>query len=652
MGKVRAQALGMGLVCVLGSTGCAIETPDGVLGPDALEEETRQTVQKAVIQISTLAQLRAMSPSGDYELSGNINASATQTTPFVPIGTSSTPFTGSFNGKGYKISNLRIAGNRHYAGLFGYAYAADIQDVKLENVSVTNSASYYYSGALAGYLGSSTVYYVEVSNSTISGGGYTGGLVGLAGSGSYVVGTNGSSVQVSGASYVGGLFGHLTSSSLINSHTSGGSVSGGDSVGGLVGRGSGGGVSYSSATQVNVSGTSNTGGLVGLANSSGIYYSSVSGQVNGGARTGGAVGQITDATSVYTTATNMTISGATDTGGVVGLALRTDISQSSVSGVINGGNHTGGIVGRISGSQAKRAVLTYSFIDDRASGAISTVQGGTPVGMAVGTAGEYVDLTRSYAIGRVSGATTKIGGFVGEINAPGLTEVGNEPRAYVNEIFTKVEVLPTFDNSNNNVYAGGLVGKMLGGDVQNINIAGLVRGRHFVGGAIGHTTNTGANVTPSLVRSLLTRGEVTNVATPQRSGVLGGATGVFGRCTGLYWDSTTDTGTAPPLDPDESPSCQLGKSSNELKAPARVNLGPDYPNGNFLLFIYGAQITRAIQQAQGRPECTIGSGSDGDFGFGFCNGVDGLYDPPVWVLNSSSEYNTLVNVPNPHRQPK
>src|SRR5690606_13040242 len=127
-----------GVTILLG--GCAVEAPDAFSDLDSSQEsanldpapeDVRETVQKAVIKISTLAQLRAMSPTGDYELSGNINASATSTTAFVPIGSSTTPFSGSFDGKGYKISNLKIAGNRSYAGLFGYASSANIENVKL-----------------------------------------------------------------------------------------------------------------------------------------------------------------------------------------------------------------------------------------------------------------------------------------------------------------------------------------------------------------------------------------------------------------------------------------------------------------------------------------------------------------------------------------
>lgn len=630
--------------------GCAVEPVEVTEGGEGAEEDVRDATQNAVIQISTLAQLRTMSGSGTYELTGDINASTTSTTPFVPIGTQLAPFTGSFNGKSFKITNLKIAGNRNYAGMFGFAAGATIQNVRLANVTLVNGSSYTHTGALVGNLVAGTVQSVQ-ADGIVSGGSETGGLVGRASSESTISSSQTSSLIVSGTTNVGGVVGHLASSSLANCSTSGGSVTGGDGTGGVVGRATSAGANYSSAAGVNVTGTSNTGGFVGYSSGS-LYYDSVSGQVQGGTKTGGLVGQLLEGSAFFDSASNMTVSGTSETGGLVGSLVRGTVDTGSVSGTITGTTYTGGIVGRMSGSSARRALLSKSYIDDRSGNNQSTVQGGTPVGMAVGRAESYSDLKQSYALGKVTGSSTKVGGFAGEVYAPGLTSVGVEPRAILAEIFTKVEVSPTFDNTNSSVFAGGLVGYMLGGDVQNINVAGSVKGRVYVGGAIGYVMNSGANVTSSLVRSVQTRGEVTNVATANRSGVIGGASGLFGRCTGNYWDSTTDTGTAPPLAPGEDTGCQLGLTSTQLKSPVRQYLDINHPNGNYEAFVYGSVITRAAQQAQGLHECQIGSGSDGDWGFGFCVGLIQNPQPLVWLLNSSVEYHTLVNIPRPERQPK
>ncbi|MDW7730485.1 MAG: ZmpA/ZmpB/ZmpC family metallo-endopeptidase-related protein, partial [Bacillota bacterium] len=92
-----------------------------------------------------------------------------------PLGDSTTKFSGSFDGDGYKISNLTV--NRpltQYQGLFGYTNGATIEQVNLQEVNVQGASN---TGALAGRADSS---YIEAINVTgqVNGGQYTGGLVG------------------------------------------------------------------------------------------------------------------------------------------------------------------------------------------------------------------------------------------------------------------------------------------------------------------------------------------------------------------------------------------------------------------------------------------------------------------------------------------
>jgi hypothetical protein len=569
----------------------------GCGGADEAEEADLEQITQALVAtpIRTLAELRSMSLSGNYELANDIDASATGSTPFVPLGTSSAPFTGTFNGKTFKITNLTIAGGRSYAGMFGYASGATLFNIRLTNAKLTNATSYSYTGALVGYMTATSLYDSHVTGS-VSGGMRTGGTVGYA-TGSTISNLTASGLSVTGTTYVGGLVGYINASTfLYGCSTSGGSVTGGDSTGGLVGRAHNSSLSYSYGTTVKVIGTTNTGGLLGYASSATIY-------------------------------------------------------SDSVTGDVTGTSSTGGLVGRLSGSSSRRGSLLLSNIDNKAPNTPSLVQGTTPVGMGVGFVESYTDVKRSAAVGRVIGATNTIGGFIGEINAPGLGSDVGGPRAEVEEIYTKVEVRPTFDGSNTAVYAGGLVGKMLGALIHNINVAGSVKGRQYVGGAIGYAINSGSNVTASTVRSVLTRGEVTNEATSNRSGVIGGATGLFLRCGINYWDTTTDGGSAPAL-PGEEALCQMGKTSTELKSPERVYVDADHPNGNYDIFHYGLLIDRDYLAEWGGMECELGSGSDGDFGFSFCYGIVPDIEPATWLLNSASEYNTLANVYNPSGQAK
>lgn len=74
-------------------------------------------------------------------------------TNFTPIGRGYHPFTGSFDGNGFTISNLTInSSEASEIGLFGYVYdGCELMNIKLVDVNVVGSASLYL-GALVGYV--------------------------------------------------------------------------------------------------------------------------------------------------------------------------------------------------------------------------------------------------------------------------------------------------------------------------------------------------------------------------------------------------------------------------------------------------------------------------------------------------------------------
>jgi filamentous hemagglutinin family protein len=181
-------------------------------------------------------QLMAMNLSGTYTLGQNIDASNTATAlkdiwsttgGFVPVGNSSTPFTGSFDGLNHTISNLTInLPTTSYVGLFGITPSGSlIQNVGLVGGSV--SGGNYYVGFLVGYNNGT------ISNSyatgAVSGSGWDGGLVG-ANFGS--IGTSYATGAVTGSG-VGGLVGE-NYRSISNSYAMG-RVTGSTWLGGLVG---------------------------------------------------------------------------------------------------------------------------------------------------------------------------------------------------------------------------------------------------------------------------------------------------------------------------------------------------------------------------------------------------------------------------------
>ena len=214
-----------------------------------------------------------------------------------PIGTTSIPFTATFEGNHYTIANLMI--NRpatSSVGLFGSVREGHIINVGLLNIDIRGEGD---AGGLAGVnnRGSITNSYATGAVKVSDGNQYIGGLVGHNQRGSSItnsyanvtvtvaataedvgglVGFNSGSIIISsyatgdvtaplraGIARIGGLVGHNDSDShIINSYATG-AVTGNSSVGGLVGHNQGGSIITNSYATGAVTGSSDVGGLVG-----------------------------------------------------------------------------------------------------------------------------------------------------------------------------------------------------------------------------------------------------------------------------------------------------------------------------------------------------------------------------------------------------
>ncbi len=174
----------------------------------------------------------------EHYQTGSVNTEWTTDLGWQPIGSKYNPFTGTFEGNGYTISNLRI--NRrtnNNTGLFGNTGAnSSIRNIGLLDVDVMGD---WRVGGLAG--GNSG----EIRNS------YTTGMVeGMLDNMGGLVGTN----------LAGGSIANSYSSCDVKSNGLGAGIH----IGGLVGRNRGGNISDSYATEGMVSGNAKVGGLVGL----------------------------------------------------------------------------------------------------------------------------------------------------------------------------------------------------------------------------------------------------------------------------------------------------------------------------------------------------------------------------------------------------
>jgi uncharacterized repeat protein (TIGR02543 family) len=204
-----------------------------------------------------------------------------------PIGTMANPFTGSFDGGGYTISNLFIERNDYYTGLFGYiSYGGEVSNVNLEAINVTSSS--YYVGGLVGKS------YGTIDNCSVTGNisvyGWFYPVGGLAGENCGTITCCSFDGLVSGEDdYCGGLVGR-DEGTIISCHTKG-TVKGEDMVGGLVGyKVKNSGIIKNSYSECYVEGDSNQiGGLVG--NNDGMLEGCFAlGNVKGTNQVGGLVG--------------------------------------------------------------------------------------------------------------------------------------------------------------------------------------------------------------------------------------------------------------------------------------------------------------------------------------------------------------------------
>ncbi|RUL69271.1 YDG domain-containing protein [Dyella choica] len=293
--------------------------------------------------------------SGFYALAGNLNLSG----GFTPIGTSTTAFSGVFDGLGHTITGLTVAGNSSLTdvGLFG-ASSGTIRNVGLLGESVSGAASGTSLSlpiSIGGLVGdnSGTVSNVFTTG-TVSGSGDSENIGGL-------VGTNESSGTISNAyamgavsgssfgDYLGGLVG-TNDGTVSNAYATGavsGSYGGGaaaDYLGGLVGYDTGtiqnayatGNVSWNSG------GTNNNnaiGGLVGLMSAGTIIDTYATGSVSTGDASdqhGGLVGSVTGGTTTAsywdTQSTNQQYgTGGAAATGMTGLDNTQILQQSSFS---------------------------------------------------------------------------------------------------------------------------------------------------------------------------------------------------------------------------------------------------------------------------------------------------------------------------------
>ncbi|MBI9038308.1 MAG: T9SS type A sorting domain-containing protein [Bacteroidales bacterium] len=158
---------------------------------------------------------------------------------FIPIGNSTTNFTGSYDGDGYSIDNLYInRTSNDYIGFFGYLYNADIDNINLNAIDISG---YMQTGGLAGSIDYGTIDDCFVSGS-VSGANNSGGIAGDIRFRA-VFNNCSTDVNVSGTVSVGGFAGRLYNDNdiddnkplITNSYATGNAIASDRNAGGFVG---------------------------------------------------------------------------------------------------------------------------------------------------------------------------------------------------------------------------------------------------------------------------------------------------------------------------------------------------------------------------------------------------------------------------------
>ena len=210
--------------------------------------------------------------SGESNINARLmNDITMDSTEWTPIGTSSNPFAGNFDGNGHTISKRTCTDkSKNYVGLVGFANGATIQNVTVQGSSFNG---HIYIGAVCGYITGGTIKNCHAVGTTIGDSDrdddsqYWGGIVGYM-TGNNVVTDCTNSGTVSGCWYLGGIAGFAGTNTTVQRCFNSGAVTGRHAkFGGIVGQ------TYNATVQD----CGNTGAVSEFTPSSGSQYGGIVG---------------------------------------------------------------------------------------------------------------------------------------------------------------------------------------------------------------------------------------------------------------------------------------------------------------------------------------------------------------------------------------
>lgn len=489
----------------------------------------------------------------DFQLASGIELTTfIEGTPWRPIGSSLTPFTGSLDGGGNTISGLMITtAGVDQVGLFASIRNASISDLRL-------------------------------TAPTVAGGNDVGSLVGQA-TDSVISGITATSVNVTANAIdavVGGLIGFMTHSRVTNVSVTG-SVSASNThtwddfegIGGVIGRIS-----------------DDPDPAIDTAPMTVVESVDFSGDVEGPALVGGVIGHAdTDPTNdaKWMALRDLSSSGTVSStepfdsdlyhwaiGGALGLVFDADLSDiRSTSTVSSSVGETGGLIGALVDSQLRVASSTGNVTVDTVGDScyVGGLIGTTFSWFAGGNALIIEDVSASGNVSCTGGQDT--GGLIGyaaHTNVTNARVVGNVTASGVGGVHVGGLIGTAYDSTFTEVsadgdviaesnFVGGLIGiaqrtaEATSRDViiTQATTSGAVRGRSNVGGIVGGGENANAGAPEGSIQVIESSSSSSVTGIQSVGGIAGGGGGDFvlrdvvsrGSITG--WLEATDGGAAP-----------------------------------------------------------------------------------------------------------
>ncbi|MCL2721688.1 MAG: hypothetical protein FWD47_10165 [Treponema sp.] len=247
---------------------------------------------------------------------------------WVPIGTSTGDFSGTFNGGGYIISNLTInSPDDNDQGLFGRIKNGKVENLGLDSVNIRGRNNV---GGVAGIVDSGNVtncYSIGTINSTKNS---VGGVVGLLYNNSNIANSF-STATINGISQIGGVVGIVVDSGIVTESYFTGAINGiNNFIGGVAG------VVHHSSSVTNcysvaaVNGNNDVGGVAGVVqDNSNVSNSYSGGLVKGTLNVGGVVGYLIDSSNVSNSYSTSEVTGEFHIGGIVGVLGNSSITNSA-----------------------------------------------------------------------------------------------------------------------------------------------------------------------------------------------------------------------------------------------------------------------------------------------------------------------------------